>query len=117
MKQFLDSNNLLETIVATAEQNNADARAVTADLNEVQLNWKPSPEQWSVAQCLEHLAVATRGFDPYFAAALKRAQSKSTTANPPAYKPTRMGSWLARHVAPESPRKLRAPKRFRPADA
>jgi DinB family protein len=117
MKQFLDSTDLLETIVASAEQNNADARTVTADLSEAQLNWKPSSEQWSVAQCLEHLAVATRGFDPYFAAALERARSKAPAANPPAYKPTRMGSWLARHVAPDSPRKLRSPRKFRPADA
>ena len=117
MKTFLDSPNLLNTIVSEAEKNSDAARNVTADLTEAQLNWKPSPDQWSIAQCLEHLAVATRGFDPYFVAALKRAQSKSPTANPPAYQPTKMGGWLARHVAPDSPRKLRAPKRFRPADA
>ena len=28
-----------------------------------------------------------------------------------------MGGWLAKHVAPEAPRKLSAPKIFRPADA
>ena len=117
MKEFLDSGNLLETIVATAEQNSQDARTITGDLNEAQLNWKPSPEQWSVAQCLEHLAVATQGFDKYFSAALTRAQSKSPNTRQAPYKPTRMGGWLARHVAPESPRKLRAPKMFRPADA
>ena len=117
MKQFLDSGNLLETIVVTAEKNSEDARNVAGDLNETQLNWKPSPEQWSIAQCLEHLAVATQGFDKYFSAALTRARSKSPNTNSPAYKPTRMGGWLARHVAPESPRKLRAPKMFRPADA
>jgi hypothetical protein len=117
MKEFLDSPNLLETILATAEQNNHDARDVTADLNEGQLNWKPSPEQWSIAQCLEHLAVATQGFDKYFSAALQGAKSKSPITNPPAYKPTRMGGWLARHVAPESPKKLRAPRMFRPAEA
>src|SRR5204863_1239096 len=103
--------------VATAQKNSENARTVTADLTEAQLNWKPSPEQWSMAQCLEHLAVATQGFDKYFSAALTRAKSKSPNTNLPAYKPTRMGGWLARHVAPESPRKLRAPKMFRPADA
>lgn len=117
MKQFLDSANLLERIIATAEQNNSEARTVTADLTEAQLNWKPSPDQWSVAQCLEHLAAATRGFDPYFAAALDRAKRKPPVVITPIYKPTKMGSWLAKHVSPESPRKLRSPKRFRPADA
>src|ERR1041385_6320911 len=88
MKVFLDSADLLNTIAFEAEKNNDAARLVTDDLNEAQLNWKPSPEQWSIAQCLEHLAAATRGFDPYFANALARAQNKSRTANPPAYKPT-----------------------------
>jgi hypothetical protein len=42
MKQFLDSTDLLETIIAAAEQNREDARAIAADLSELQLNWKPS---------------------------------------------------------------------------
>jgi len=117
MKQFLNSANFLDTILATAQQNSDDARALTADLDEARLNWKPTADQWSMAQCLEHLAVATQGFDQYFAAALTHAQSKSPVASSPAYKPTMMGGWLARHVAPESPRKLRAPKIFRPAAA
>jgi hypothetical protein len=117
MKQFLDSSNLLETILVTAEKNNEDARTITGDLSEAQLNWKPSSDQWSIAQCLEHLAVATKGFDKYFSAALMQAKSKPPTTNSPVYKPTMMGGWLARHVAPESPRKLRAPRMFRPADA
>jgi hypothetical protein len=117
MKAFLDSTNLLNTLVSEAEKNNDAARAVAGDLTDAQLNWKPSPEQWSVAQCLEHLAVATKGFDRYFSAAFKQASSKPPIINPPAYKPTRMGGWLARHVAPESPRKLRAPRIFRPAQA
>jgi len=117
MKQFLDSGNLLETILVTAEKNNEDARTITGDLSEAQLNWKPSSDQWSIAQCLEHLAVATKGFDKYFSTALMQAKSKPPITNSPVYKPTMMGGWLARHVAPESPRKLRAPRMFRPADA
>ena len=117
MKTFLDSADLLTTIISEAEENNEAARNAAGDLNEAQLNWKPSPDQWSIAQCLEHLAVATRGFDPYFAAVLERAKRKPATVITPMYNPTKMGGWLARHVAPDSPRKLRAPKRFRPADA
>jgi hypothetical protein len=115
MKAFLESPDLLSTVSSEAEKNSDLARTVAGDLTEAQLNWKPSAEEWSVAQCLEHLAVATRGFDPYFAGVLQRAKNKPAAANPPAYKPTMMGGWLARHVAPESPRKLRAPKLFRPA--
>src|SRR5690349_11368783 len=34
---------------------------VEAELSEIsvqQLNWKPSPETWSIAQCLEHLIIS-----------------------------------------------------------
>ena len=117
MKAFLDSRDLLSTVSSEAEKNNDAAKAVAADLTEAQLNWKPSAEQWSIAQCLEHLAVATKGFDKYFTEVLQRAGSKTSMTSPPAYKPTMMGGWLARHVAPESPKKLRAPRMFRPGDA
>lgn len=116
MKEFLESTDLLKTVTSEAEKNNDVAQAVAGDLTAAQLNWKPSADEWSIAQCLEHLAVATKGFDKYFNEVLSRAGSKPVT-NPPAYKPTMMGGWLARHVAPESPKKLRAPRIFRPESA
>jgi hypothetical protein len=61
--------------------------------------------------------VSTKSFDKYFADVLRRGRSQPPITNPPAYKPTMMGGWLARHVAPESPKKLRAPRIFRPENA
>ena len=29
-----------------------------------QLNWKPSPERWSVAQCFDHLLTSNKGYFP-----------------------------------------------------
>src|SRR2546421_5238708 len=98
MKVFLDSANFLSTIVSEAEKNSDAARAVAADLSEAQLNWKPSPEQWSIAQCLEHLAITSRKFDSYFSVALESARKKRPVANAPAYKPSLVGGWLARQV-------------------
>jgi DinB superfamily len=117
LQTFIDAPNFLELVVAEAEKNNEMARQLFEGLTEAQLNWKPDANQWSVAQCLEHLAVATQEFDKYFAATLDRARRKPPTANPPAYRPTMMGGWLAKQVAPEAARKLPAPKIFRPADA
>src|SRR2546423_14649358 len=31
-----------------------------------QLNWKPVPDQWSVAQCFDHLVTANNAFFPIF---------------------------------------------------
>src|SRR5258708_1847914 len=95
MKLFLDSPELVKTVATETEKNSEAARTLTADLTEAQLNWKPSAEQWSVAQCLEHLAVATKAFEKYFAAALERARKKQPVTSPPKYKPSVVGGWLA----------------------
>ena len=116
MKLFLDSSNLLQTIVAESERNSQAARTLTSDLSEAQLNWKPSPEQWSIAQCLEHLAITSGKFDNYFSLALERARKKRPITNAPAYKPSIVGGWLARQVNPDGGRKLPAPKAFRPSE-
>jgi len=116
MKQFLDSPNFLQTVVAEAKENSEAARTLTSDLSEAQLNWKPSPEQWSIAQCLEHLVVATKGFEKYFTAALEQARENRQVTIPPKYKPSLVGGWLAKQVSPEAARKLPAPKIFRPGN-
>ena len=116
MKQFLDSSNFLPTIVSESEKNSEAARTLASDLSEAQLNWKPSPEQLIIAQCLEHLAITSRKFDDYFSAALVRARKKWPITNAPAYKPSMVGGWLVRQVNPDGGRNLPAPKVFRPSD-
>ncbi len=116
MKQFLESQSFLQTILEEAENNSETAKRSFSTLSESQLNWKPAPEKWSIAQCLEHLAVTSNRFDAYFTAALSRARARWAVSNAVKYKPTLMGGWLARQVHPETGRNLRAPKVFRPAD-
>jgi DinB family protein len=115
MNQFHGSSDLLNQVIGASESNNDTARAVTSGLSEAQLNWKPSPEQWSIAQCLEHLAMATTQFDRHLRTALDQARKRPAVSSPPAYKPTLLGGWLAKAVDPATSRKLRAPKIFRPA--
>ncbi len=117
MKQFLESQNFLRTIVAESEKNSETAQQLFSDLTEAQLNWKPAPDRWSIAQCLDHLAISSRGFDRYFTVAIDRARRKSWVTNAPTYKPTFVGGWLARQLHPETGRNLPAPKVFRPADS
>jgi len=117
MKQFLDSPDFLQTVVAEANENSETVRTLTSDLSEEQLNWKPSPEQWSIAQCLEHLVVATKGFEKYFTLALEHARKNRAVTSAPKYKPSFMGGWLAKQVSPEAVRKLPAPKIFRPGSS
>jgi hypothetical protein len=115
MKLFLDSPDFLSTVASETDKNIEVARTLTSGLTETQLNWKPSAEQWSIAQCLDHLTVATNEFEKYFEPALRRAREKWPVTNLPRYKPSVLGGWLAKQVSPEASRKITAPKIFRPA--
>jgi hypothetical protein len=117
MKLFLESPNLLQTIVTEAEHNSDAARELVSGLSELQLNWKPAPDKWSIAQCLDHLSVTSNKFDPYFTVALAWGQKKWPVSTAPAYRPSRVGGWLIRQVTPVTGRNLPAPKVFRPAES
>jgi hypothetical protein len=117
MDRFLKSTNLLQTIVTAAEENSAAARELVSGLSHAQLNWKVSPDRWSIAQCLDHLAITSRGFDDYFTAALERGREKWPANTGPGYRASFMGGWLIKVVHPETGRNLTAPKIFRPAES
>jgi len=53
----------------------ADQRAIALaqSLTVNQLNWKPGPGQWSIGQCLEHLAVTNEVYGAAIASALASA--------------------------------------------
>jgi hypothetical protein len=117
MKLFVESPDLLQTIINETEKNSQAARQLVSGLSEAQLNWKPAPDKWSIAQCLDHLAVTSSKFGPYFTAALARARKKWPASTAPAYRPSWMGGWLIKQVTPETGRNLPAPKVFRPSES
>jgi hypothetical protein len=46
------------------EQISADADALVAPLGEEQFVWKPGPNRWSIAECLEHMNATARAYLP-----------------------------------------------------
>ena len=56
----------LATVIGAAHNVAADAKSAFGNLNPSQINWKPSPERWSVAQCFDHLLTSNRGYLPIF---------------------------------------------------
>jgi len=114
---FLEAPDFLQAVMTEGQKNSETARAIAANLDEAQLNWKPAADRWSIAQCLEHLSVATKGFEQYFDAVLAKGRGRVAATDTPSYKPSLMGGWLAKQVSPEGARKLSAPKIFRPAES
>src|SRR5437899_12088318 len=116
MNQFLESKELLQTIAGETELLNDSARQLVAGLNGEQLNWKPAPDSWSIAQCLDHLAVTSEKFDQYFTGTIARGHEKHRPRAALAYRPTALGGWLIKQLLPEAARNVPAPNVLRHAD-
>ena len=114
VQQFLNASNLLELVESEAQRNSATAKEF-ASLDQSLLNWKPSSNQWSIAECLEHLAISMAAYKPILNRARTHGRERFPAVSAPPYRPTWMGGWLIRHVSPDSPKKLTAPRVFRPA--
>ena len=86
------------------------------DLTTPQLNWKPSADQWSVAQCFDHLVTANEAFFPIFERVLSGEKKHAFWESLP-WLPAFWGKMLIKAVAPESKRKFKAPKIFHPSNS
>ena len=98
---------------ANALANNA--RATFGQLTAAQLNWKPSAERWSVAQCFDHLLTSNKGYFPIIENIL--AGQKRTFWQRMPLLPALAGTLLIKSLDPASTRKLKAPKSFQPAQS
>jgi len=103
---------LLDELRAVTE----DARRVFGGLSAAQLNWKPSPERWSVGQCFDHLIATNRTF---FADMERVAAGKHRTSLWGRVSP--LSGFFARMILksldPEKGRKTKAPRVFEPASS
>src|SRR5436305_14461863 len=90
---------LLSALVFAANANTDEIRAGFGDLTAQQLNWKPSAEQWSVAQCFDHLVTANAAYFPIFEKVLSGETKNSFWASLP-WLPALWGKLLIKAVAP-----------------
>ncbi len=95
------------------DQVSADVRQAFSGLSLAQLNWKPSPRVWSIAQCLHHLLVTNRSYGPKFTQLMEgRGPAKFWTALPGWAK--LWGRLIYYSVKPGTSRFFPAPTLFRP---
>jgi hypothetical protein len=79
----------------------ADVQATFGPLAARQLNWRPEPTRWSVAQCLDHLLKTNADMLDAATAAIGRGQPKSIWQRLPLW-PGMMGRMLVRSQSPQS---------------
>src|SRR5688572_31032856 len=101
----------IDSLVNQADTIAHHARRVFGGLTKEQLNWKPSTERWSVAQCFDHLITTNRGYLPTIDDVLKGRKKSSIWQKLP-FLPGLWGKILIKTLDPSQIRKIKAPKKF-----
>ncbi len=111
-----DNAGNLARLVVDVEQVASDTRATFGQLTPEQINWKPSDKQWSVGQCFDHLIVTNRMIFPTLKKIIKGEKKKRLYERMPLL-PSLFGRLFIKAVQPESTRRFKAPKIFKPSSS
>ena len=90
------------------------AREEFGSLSAPQLNWKPSAERWSVAQCFDHLIAGNSAYFPIIEALANGKRQIRAIERIPVL-PKVWARLLIKSLDPKTTRKLKAPAGFQPA--
>lgn len=85
-----------------------------AHLTKERFNWKPSSEQWSVAQCVDHLRLANEAYGKVITGALDENRKTSTWERIPLL-PKFFGNLLVNALEPGRGRRINTTQDFVPA--
>jgi hypothetical protein len=83
-----------------------DAQELVAGLSEERGCWRPRSDSWSVAQCLDHLAITNRVYLRAMEGAAIRAREQGRLRRRPAT-PGLVGCWFVKTIAPPARRPFR----------
>jgi hypothetical protein len=106
----------LSEILTEAENISQDSQKTFGHLNEKQINWKSSVDQWSVGQCFDHLITANREFYPQLDQII-RGEKKTTLWQSMPFLPGFFGRMMVKALGPNSKQKFKAPKNFQPSSS
>src|SRR5213594_3738423 len=76
-----------------------DAQNLLGDLNELQFNWQPSTDRWSIAQCIDHLVVTGLNSLSNIHRAINEARSKRLFSSGP-FRYGLIEKWFVRQMEP-----------------
>jgi len=98
-------SKLLDENTANLEK----AKSLTAGLSAAQMNWRPQPGKWSIAQNLAHLNF---GY-PWdtIASSIAAARTKGIVGNGP-FRYGWLSSWIMKSMEPPPKRKFKSAKRY-----
>jgi hypothetical protein len=103
-------SKLLDENTANIEK----AKSLTAGLSAAQMNWRPQPGKWSIAQNLAHLTAGDpQDLDPA-ASSIAAARAKGIIGNGP-FRYGWVSSWIMKSMEPPPKRKFKSAKAYTPS--
>ena len=90
------------------------ADAISAAVTDEQFHWRPDGTGWSIAQCLDHLAVINAIYMKALQAGVDQANARGWRRRGPSV-PGLIGGWFARSMEPPVTRRLSAPAGTQPS--
>lgn len=60
----MKDENFIRSVLQKGGEAKEKASLEFSNISSEQLNWKPSAESWSIAQCLDHLIIADSSYFP-----------------------------------------------------
>src|SRR6187549_957351 len=104
------------TLIDQISKISHEATEKFSGLSESQLNWKPEPAKWSIAQCLDHLIVSNKTYYPSFEKLISHSYRLSFLQKLNPFKKM-LGPIMVRTMGKGSKRAFKAPKIFEPASS
>lgn len=114
MSRTQSTRHYLSELASACEHIAEEAGKKFLVLGEEELNWKPAPDSWSIAQCLEHLVITNKAYYDTMRTTMHNAQLLSASADKP-FKPTLMGRMMVRMLRPDNRIKIPTVKAMTPA--
>lgn len=104
----------LQEILSALGDNDRRAEELVRGLDDERFNWRPDERSWSIAQCLDHLNVASRVYAVPMREALEKARQKGADRRGP-IQPGFLERWFVANLEPPPKRRLSAPRKIVPA--
>lgn len=106
----------LSELLGETESIARDAQSTFGQLNAEQLNWKPADDQWSVAQCLEHLIVTDKQMLAVFDQTINGTRQTKFIERLPIL-PGLWGRMMVKVLVPGGKQKFKAPPSATPSSS
>jgi hypothetical protein len=106
----------VEQIANELKRSAEDARATFGSFSSKQLNWKPAPKSWSIAQCFDHLITTHTLYFPLFERLAKGGAKQTFWEN---YSPLSgfFGRFLIKSLRPENVKPMKTTSRAFPSSS